>query len=60
MFSVGGPGTIDGGTGSIVDIDSWGVVGFALIGTTVEVAATSFVLPNQNTRLRRSQRFLTR
>lgn len=27
-------GTIDGGTGSITDIDSWGVVGFALIGTT--------------------------
>lgn len=26
--------TIDGGTGSITDIDSWGVVGFALIGTS--------------------------
>lgn len=31
-----GGGTISGGTGSIVDIDAWGVVGFALIGTTVE------------------------
>lgn len=30
-------GTIDGGTGSIVDIDAWGVVGFALIGTTPDV-----------------------
>jgi hypothetical protein len=30
-------GTIDGGTGSIVDIDAWGTVGFALIGTTVDV-----------------------
>jgi hypothetical protein len=29
-------GTIDGGTGSITDSDAWGVVGFALIGTTVE------------------------
>lgn len=28
-------GTIDGGTASITDSDSWGVVGFALIGTTV-------------------------
>lgn len=27
-------GTIDGGTGSITDSDAWGVVGFALIGTT--------------------------
>lgn len=41
-------GTIDGGTGSIVDIDSWGVVGFALIGTTVSGPATSFLLPNRN------------
>jgi hypothetical protein len=30
-------GTIDGGTGSITDSDAWGVVGFALIGTTVEI-----------------------
>ncbi len=29
-------GTIDGGTGSITASDAWGVVGFALIGTTVE------------------------
>jgi len=27
-------GTIDGGTASITDSDAWGVVGFALIGTT--------------------------
>lgn len=27
-------GKIDGGSGSIVDSDAWGVVGFALIGTT--------------------------
>lgn len=31
-------GTIDGGTASITNSDSWGVVGFALIGTTVEAA----------------------
>jgi hypothetical protein len=31
-------GTIDGGTGSITDSDAWGVVGFALIGTTPDVA----------------------
>jgi len=29
-----GSGTIDGGTASITDSDAWGVVGFALIGTT--------------------------
>ena len=29
--------TINGGTGSIVDSDAWGVVGFALIGTTPSV-----------------------
>jgi hypothetical protein len=34
-------GTIDGGTGSITDSDAWGVVGFALIGTTV--AATDSI-----------------
>lgn len=37
-FAIGYSGftgaTIDGGTGSIVDIDAWGVAGFALIGTT--------------------------
>lgn len=27
-------GTIDGGTSSITDSDAWGVIGFALIGTT--------------------------
>lgn len=32
-------GTIDGGTVSIVDPDAWGVVGFALIGTTVDAPA---------------------
>lgn len=35
-------GTIDGGTSSITDIDAWGVVGFALIGTTVDVARVPF------------------
>jgi hypothetical protein len=31
-------GTINGGTGSITDSDAWGVVGFALIGTTAAAA----------------------
>lgn len=39
-------GTIDGGTGSITDSDAWGVVGFALIGTTVDTPSLnkSFLL----------------
>lgn len=39
---------IDGGTGSIVDIDAWGVVGFALIGTTIAAQPKSLPLPNRN------------
>lgn len=39
-------GTIDGGTASITDSDAWGVVGFALIGTTVvESVPRSSVYP---------------
>jgi len=33
-------GTINGGTASITDSDAWGVVGFALIGTTVVTTIT--------------------
>lgn len=44
-------GTIDGGSDTIVSA-GWGVVGFALIGTTSATPA-SFVLPNQNLRLTR-------
>ena len=32
--SMASAGTIDGGTASITDSDAWGVIGFALIGTT--------------------------
>ena len=35
QFNSSTAATIDGGSGSIVDSDAWGVVGFALIGTTV-------------------------
>ena len=45
-------GTIDGGTASITDSDSWGVVGFALIGTTASYttqtgsfAANAVIMP---------------
>lgn len=34
-------GTINGGTGSITDSDAWGVVGFALIGTTAGAPETN-------------------
>lgn len=38
-------GTIDGGTGSITDSDAWGVVGFALIGTTPDAARVPYSTP---------------
>jgi hypothetical protein len=40
-------GTIDGGTASITDSDAWGVVGFALIGTTASgpTATGALTLP---------------
>jgi hypothetical protein len=40
-------GTIDGGTASITDSDAWGVVGFALIGTTADgpTATGALALP---------------
>lgn len=38
-------GTIGGGTGSIVDSDAWGVVGFALIGTTPDAARVPHASP---------------
>jgi hypothetical protein len=36
--------TIDGGTASITDSDAWGVVGFALIGTTASGMTGTFAL----------------
>ena len=45
-------GTIDGGSDTITSI-SWGVVGFALIGTTVVSSATSLLLPNPRSRITR-------
>lgn len=40
-------GTIAGGTSSITDIDAWGVVGFALIGTT-PAASGSLLIPHRH------------
>lgn len=53
-------GTIDGGTDGWADgTDGWGVVGFALIGTTV-ASSQSLVLPNSSRRLVRPRRPLPR
>jgi hypothetical protein len=46
-------GTIDGGTDAITSL-AWGVIGFALIGTTVVSSAASLVLPNR-TRITRKR-----
>lgn len=37
IATISSAGTINGGTASVTDSDAWGVVGFALIGTTVAV-----------------------
>jgi hypothetical protein len=44
IAEIAAAGTIDGGTGSIVDSDPWGAVGFALIGTAPAGPATPAIL----------------
>ena len=44
-------GTINNGSGSIVDSDAWGVVGFALIGTTAAGPPASLIYPPRPVRL---------
>lgn len=43
IATISAAATIDGGTENHVDSDAWGVVGFALIGTTVAPPAVPFV-----------------
>jgi hypothetical protein len=48
LIGASGGGTVNGGTASITDSDAWGVIGFALVGTTPEFYLVAYRFRNDD------------